>query len=193
MKRRSLSLLILASFILSQISCGSAATSDDDVPTDAPETSIEETTDDGRISDDLPDMDFGGKEFPILSTYWYDARSYIYADTQNGDVMNDALYESISSVEDRFNVDITFNDDEFIDTVDRTLHNLVMSGDDTYKLYHGHDTRTVQNALNGDFLDIKSLPVIDFDKPWCAERAITSRSAESFTSLRTVCRSAVSS
>ena len=24
----------------------------------------------------------------------------------------------------------------------------------------------MQNALNGDFLDIKSLPVIDFDKPW---------------------------
>ena len=166
MKRRSIALLILASLVLAQISCGSRAVNSENTSDSASDTTIEETTDDGKIKDDLPDKDFGGKEFPILTTSWYNARNYIYADTQNGDVMNDALYDSISTVEGRFNVDITLTDDEDIGVVEKTLHNLVMSGDDTYKLYHGHDTRTVQNALNGDFLDIKSLPVIDFDKPW---------------------------
>ena len=166
MKRRSTALLILASLVLAQISCGNSDVNSENTTDGAADTTIEETTDDGRIKDDLPEKNFVGKEFPILTTYWYDARNYIYADTQNGDVMNDALYESISNVEDRFNVDITLNDDEFIDTVDRTIHSLVMSGDDTYKLYYGHDTRTVQNALNGDFLDIMTLPDVNFDKPW---------------------------
>ena len=171
MKRRSISLLILASLILSQISCGNEAPSNDKESPDSSdstveETSVDETTDNVRINDDLPENDFGGKEFPILTVSWFGAKSFIYADTQNGDVMNDALYESISTVEERFNVDISVNDGEVADNVDTIMHNLVMSGDDTYKLYYGHDLRTVKGALNGDFLDIKALPNINFDKPW---------------------------
>ena len=40
--------------------------------------------------------------------------------------MNDALYDSISTVEGRFNVDITLTDDEDIGVVEKTLHNLVI-------------------------------------------------------------------
>ena len=166
MKRRLISLLALSSILISQASCAGTGTQQDDTSGDTSDTTSEVTTDDGRIKDDLPAKDFEGKEFPILTTSWYNARNYIYADTQDGDVMNDALYDSISTVEDRFGVDITITDDEEQDAVAKTLHNLVMSGDDTYKLYYGHDLNTVQNALNGDFLDIKSLPNINFDKPW---------------------------
>ena len=166
MKRRLISLLALSSILISQASCAGTGTQQDDTSGGTSDTTSEVTTDDGRIKDDLPSKDFEGKEFPILTTSWYNARNYIYADTQDGDVMNDALYDSISTVEDRFGVDITITDDEEQDAVAKTLHNLVMSGDDTYKLYYGHDLLTVQNALNGDFLDIKSLPNINFDKPW---------------------------
>lgn len=166
MKRRLISLLALSSLLISQASCAGTGTQQDDTSGGTSDTTSEVTTDDGRIKDDLPAKDFEGKEFPILTTSWYNARNYIYADTQDGDVMNDALYDSISTVEDRFGVDITITDDEEQDAVAKTLHNLVMSGDDTYKLYYGHDLNTVQNALNGDFLDIKSLPNINFDKPW---------------------------
>ena len=166
MKRRLISLLALSSILISQASCAGTGTQQDDTSGGTSDTTSEVTTDDGRIKDDLPAKDFEGKEFPILTTSWYNARNYIYADTQDGDVMNDALYDSISTVEDRFGVDITITDDEEQDAVAKTLHNLVMSGDDTYKLYYGHDLNTVQNALNGDFLDIKSLPNINFDKPW---------------------------
>ena len=166
MKRRLISLLALSSILISQASCAGTGTQQDDTSGGTSDTTSEVTTDDGRIKDDLPAKDFEGKEFPILTTSWYNARNYIYADTQDGDVMNDALYDSISTVEGRFGVDITITDDEEQDAVAKTLHNLVMSGDDTYKLYYGHDLNTVQNALNGDFLDIKSLPNINFDKPW---------------------------
>ena len=166
MKRRSTALLILASLVLAQISCGNSAVNSKNTQDSISDTTVEETTDDGRIKDDLTEKDFEGKEFAILTTSWYNARNFIYADSQNGDVMNDVLYESISNVEGRFNVDITLTDDEDIGVVEKTFQNLVMSGDDTYKLYYGHDLRTVQNALNCDCLDIMSLPNINFDKPW---------------------------
>ena len=68
MKRRSIALLILASLVLAQISCGSRAVNSENTSDSTSDTTIEETTDDGKIKDDLPDKDFGGKEFPILTT-----------------------------------------------------------------------------------------------------------------------------
>ena len=85
------------------------------VPSDNPQDTSSgsqgsETTapeeEDPYVWDDLPADDFGGKDFNILTTTWYTAAKYIYSDTQNGDVMNDAIYTTITTVEERFNVNI---------------------------------------------------------------------------------------
>ncbi len=165
MKNRMIASALLMALLLSIVSCQKTEGPEKESTSNISDTIIEETAD-SRIRDDLPEMNFNGQEFPILTTTWYDAKNYIYADSQNGDVMNDAIYESISSIEERFGVNITVTADEGLGSIGNTLHHLVMSGDDTYKLYYGHDLNTVSNGLNGDFLNILDLPFIDFEKPW---------------------------
>lgn len=162
--KRLISLFILSSMLLSISSCSGSVEDEDTSSADSSSSYVETT--DNRLSDELEDKSFGGAEFPILTTSWYNAADYIYAETQNGDVMNDAIYSSITYVEERFDVDITVAADQNFDAVASTIHKLVMAGDNTYKLFYNHDLKTVSNALSGDFLDIRSLPCVNFSKPW---------------------------
>ena len=121
---------------------------------------------DDIIRDDLPDKDFGGADFAILTTSWYNAKKYIYADELNGEVVNDALYNQRARVSERFNVNITCNDDDDLDPVSAKTHNLVISGDDSYAITYSHDNMTMNNGLKGDFCNLRSFEILDFSKPW---------------------------
>ncbi|MBO5128375.1 MAG: hypothetical protein J6D10_12460 [Clostridia bacterium] len=126
---------------------------------------VEEAEETG-ISDGLPEKDFEGAEFSILTTIWYNAKTYIYADELNGEIINDALYNQRASVEERFNVNIlcTANDDHPV--VGQTIHNLVLSGDDTYDIAFNHDNESMNNTMQGDFYNLREFELLDFDKPW---------------------------
>jgi len=152
--------------MLAAVSCGSETAGED---TTAPaDTTTAETTEDNFVYDDLPEQDFGGAAFNMLTTSWYIAADSIYAESQNGDVLNDALYESRRSVEERFNVEIKLQveADPTTTLLPGIIHNMVMAGDSTYHLIYNHDVSTVKNALQGDFKNIRGLPNINFDKPW---------------------------
>lgn len=121
---------------------------------------------DTTVRDDLPEKDFGGADMQILTTTWYDATKYIYAEEETGEVINDALFAQRAEVEDRFNVAIGVTATEDLGGVSNTIHNLAIAGDDTYDLAYNHDLKTIGNAIKGDFYDLRKVDVIDFDKPW---------------------------
>ncbi|MCR5682887.1 MAG: hypothetical protein K6G29_10605 [Clostridiales bacterium] len=121
---------------------------------------------DSFIPDELPEKDFGGAVFSILTTTWYTAKNYIYADEMNGEVVNDALFNQRSKISDRFNLEIacTANDNESV--VSTNAHTLVVSGDDSYHIVYNHDNLTMNNGLKGDFCNLRDFEVLDFSKPW---------------------------
>ncbi len=129
------------------------------------ETSAE-TEDDGFIDDDLPEKDFSGADMQILTTTWYDATQYIYAAEENGEVINDALFAQRAEVSERFNVEIGVTADLFAFDVQDLTDALALSGDDTYDIVYNCDVLVVNNALKGDFFDLKQVDVLDFSKPW---------------------------
>jgi len=115
-----------------------------------------------RISDDLPDRDFAGYEFTILS---YGARYAMDIDAleQNGNVINDAVYMRNRRVEERYNVKITgvYENDPFTAVIN-DLH----AAYDIYDLFAlPMDTKS-QMAMSGYMLDLYNVPYIDFLKPW---------------------------
>ena len=73
---------------------------DSSAPSAEGETVVEETEpEDSRasISDDLPEMDFEGQNFRVLTTeggaiYGFDYSTEIIAEELNGDACNDAVY-----------------------------------------------------------------------------------------------------
>lgn len=64
---------------------GSVTTAESNVTTDAPET-----TDPRAISDELPEMDFEGRTFTMITEQT--AMVDVDAESLNGDVINDAIY-----------------------------------------------------------------------------------------------------
>ena len=118
------------------------------------------------IGDDLPDKNFEGAAFNILTTTWYTAKDYIYADEINGEVVNDALFNQRSKISERFNVEITCDASDGNDAVSTNVHNLVISGDDSYHIVYNHDNLTMNNGLKGDFCNLRSFELLDFSKPW---------------------------
>ena len=135
-----------------------------EVETEA-ETEVEEE-EDNFIGDGLPEKDFGGDTFSILTTTWYTAQKYIYADEMNGEVVNDALFRQRVKISDRFNVAVTCTANDDVPTVAATVDSLAASGDDSYSIVYNHDIKTMTNGLKGDFCDLRSFELLDFSKPW---------------------------
>ena len=108
MKRTSVFLFLIAAMLLN-MSCGDTANTDaGDVTTKSSSETVTETTD--PISSALPERDFDGYEFKILTTDEVGSVRYSYeidAETLNGEAMNDAVFERNQLVEDEFNVIIT--------------------------------------------------------------------------------------
>lgn len=50
--------------------------------------------------------------------------------------------------------------------VEKTVENDTLTGGTSFDIVYNHDLRTVSNAVNGCFLDIKSMELVNLDKPW---------------------------
>jgi len=121
-----------------------------------------------NVSDGLPDMDFGGGAFNILQrTEW----GYEFsADSENGEVVNDAVYKRNLAAEERFNVKLNLTDvpggwneqEQFV----RAVRNSVAAGEDDYQLISGYAAYMPRLQTSGYLMNLHELPHVDFGKPW---------------------------
>ena len=172
---QALSVLLLAAMLpLSSLltSCGGAQ----EKPTqgDAETTAaIAETTAETEpevLKPDLPDTDWGGEELLILGRT-HDTREQfinfeIYAESENGDVVNDAVYRRNRTLEDKYNVSIA--QDLQTDPAG-TLNKTISAGDDVYDVALLVQNTITSLAHSNRLIDLNSLKYIDFEKPWWNE------------------------
>lgn len=179
-KRRLSAVSILLAVLLastSVFSCGEAAESDPK-GTETSEAKSEETTSDPRlaIDDGLPEKDFGGYEFRILSAYYGKSPTIpVFAPEEaSGDVVDDAVYARNQRVEDRFNCKIVEIDSGKSDWNEHTqmIKNSVLAGDDNYDLTLNHIIGGPNISLDGVFMNLNDLKYLDFSKPWWSEQMI---------------------
>ena len=168
MKRKLIAYTLLIS-LLAAVSCG------DKTPgitvTDADTTSVsEETTE--SIYTDLGEHDFEGRKFTIvystdqLGAFWpYDA------ETENGDLVNDAVYKRNRTVEEKYNVDIDYYSTGGVSSeVGAALLKSIMSGDNQFDLAIGHMFSGINALVSAHALyDFNKLPYVDYDKPWWSQ------------------------
>lgn len=102
--KKSVGILLMATVLFSA-SCGSGAaenmTSDDQKTS---EQSAETTAGRDSVSDGLPEKNYDGTDFVILTRTLFD---YEFNSEADGDVLNDAVYKRGEIVSDRFGVNIT--------------------------------------------------------------------------------------
>lgn len=141
----------------------------------AEEDLSEENNKPEEISDDIPELNFGGETINIL---YRDYMAYeAYAESQNGDVINDAVYKRNLAVEERFNVKFNMiavqgawdHKDAFL----KRIRNSVSAGDDEFDIIEGYAAYIVELVTSGNYLrNWKEIPYIGFDKPWWNQQFI---------------------
>lgn len=114
--------------------------------------------------DGLPDTDFGGRSFHILA---YDfTLASLWTDELNGDVVNDALFNRQTKVNDRFNVALAISSRPTQSESSAAAKNSVTAGDDEFQLYCSHVVQMGIDVTSNIYRDLYELPRLDFSKPW---------------------------
>ena len=143
-------------------------------------TETPETTDTDVVFKETDDTfsvekcDFGGAEFRILHPNWFLYNDYFFAEEQNGDNMNDAIWERTVKTEEHLGIKIKPICFGYIETIFPKVQEAVLSGDDAYDLALTHCISGVSNLALGDLLiDMKDLSNISFDPSYWNERTNT--------------------
>ncbi len=119
------------------------------------------------LKPDLPDTDWGGEKLLVLGrineTYEQFTSYEIYAEAENGEVVNDAVYRRNRTLEDKYNV--TIAQDLQTDPAG-TLNKTISAGDDVYDVALLVQNTITSLAQSNRLIDLNSLKYVDFDKPW---------------------------
>ncbi len=172
--------LLLAS--VSVLSCGDNSAKTDSKQTEPSvtdtvvDTASTETESPYKLS--LPeDLDFGGEEIFVYGWEHYEDIEF-YAETENGDIVNDAVFRRNLSVQENLNVKLTFSEIEGRDsgTWNKKVTNANKAGDDLYDIIAGHSHRIGELAQSNDLLNLLDYQYLDLNQPWwrseLTERAV---------------------
>ena len=153
--------LMLAAMMLP--SCGGTQSDvkNDDSSSAPVSTEPEET----ELTDNLPEKDMEGFELGIHhfdETWLVWALNILDAETENGDRLNDAVYQRNRRIEERFNCTINVTDQQRIESAD--IQQEVMAGDSNYDVWFSYDIWTLGVAQY--LMDWNELPYIDLSQQW---------------------------
>ena len=139
---------------------------------DAAETVIEETTEDPNALRLPDDLDFGGETVMFLTEHssgydWYTSKE-IYAEQENGELFNDAVYRRNLIVEDRLNLRIAQTN---VDTAVNVAQKSLTAGDTEYDVIMPYINSNIKLVQQGLCYNLFEIPYIDLEKPWWDQRA----------------------
>ena len=165
--KRNLSALLLIAMLAGLASCGGESAPG---ASDTAAPSPDETT---AAVDNTPaifkqGLDFGGETITFL--YRADAVNEFYVAESTGDIVDDALYESRTRVEEELNVKLEIIERSWLDTgrAQYTNHiaETVMAGDDVYDWVDQIADEWVILMPQGLMVDLKDHKYIDLSQPW---------------------------
>lgn len=183
MKKNVICALCFCLLLLTQaVSCGNEAAAPKQENPDGQESVGTETdaeteaSDEKQIPDSLPETDLGGYNFRML-VFTKNNIDAVYAESETGAVVNDAVYAKIRAVEERFNCDISLAESSNAESEDTDIpRKAIMAGEDAFDIAMGHDISYASMSLDGLFCNLYDVPYLDFSKPWWPSRTVESLS-----------------
>ncbi len=176
MKSRRIFAFLLAALLLT--SCGkTAAETEKDTDTAAAVEPVEtetETETETELQDHLPEMDLNGYNYRMYITSSDERRAMAYVPEQTGEAVNDAVYQKIAAVEERFNVDITMDESAPKDNNLSAPTKSITAGDDAFDIIQGQDIAMANASISGLFYNIYDVPYMDTTKPWWPAKTVKS-------------------
>lgn len=170
--KRLTALLILSILLTSALlaSCGSKPSGSETASSSASiteETASEAAqTASNQILPDIPDIKFGGRDFNIV-TYSTSGNNYVFTEEQNGDILNDAIFNRNALIEEKY--DVKFN---FIFTGDDIslpashVSKSVTANDNSVDFAFNNCANAMTLTLGGYLSELTDVPYVDITKPW---------------------------
>lgn len=121
-----------------------------------------------QLSDNLPDKDFSGRDFHIIVDE-YSHSDYI-AESEDGGLINDAIFRRNSRVSERFNVNLVTENGGDSSVLCTTVKNAILAGDDSYQLISAMMINSAKNAVENYYIDWSSMEYINLEQPWWNQR-----------------------
>jgi hypothetical protein len=154
---------------------------DPDQPSDTPDEQTPEEQlpqEEQRIPTGLPEVNFDGASFHIFQ--WTVSGQYTAGtrwmpweegdvDRDNGDLINDSVFDRNATVEEQYNVVISmeYGNVDNVDTPYTTsIRNNHNTGDDLYQLLTARALQTCELTLEKMMTDMGQSSYIDLSKPW---------------------------
>ena len=116
------------------------------------------------VSDGLPEANYDGREFRIVS-YDYIADDY-EAEEMNGSLVNDAIYNRNLTVEERFKIKLVADGSLSNGAAKSLVTKSVQAGEDAMELSVNHMIEQANVAITGVFLDWNTIPHVDVTRAW---------------------------
>ncbi len=163
--------LIFAALLTSSvmISCGESSEGPSPASTTAAQAEdIETEPEETRVPTGVPD-DFNGEGYAyrILETGGDDSKyTDCWAESENGEILNDLIYRRNSTVEERMNIKINETHMGDYTVVANALKNSVLAAEDAYDLFLNHMVNSASLAASGIFTPLNTLEYYDQSQPW---------------------------
>jgi hypothetical protein len=173
MKLKPLSFLLVILMISVFIaSCGSNNTGDTST-TNSGEQQVNaaETTAEAQVYylDTIPKEDYDGATFTIFAQHMPTRPNFSIGEL-NGDILNDALYNRITDLEVRYNIDIIELGLEDRGQVRTNVSNAVMADDPAYDLVMTSMADGMSTLMpSGHLYNLNSLPTLDLSQQWWSQ------------------------
>ncbi len=167
--------LTAAAMLIAMLSAGMLSCADADAGTSEThqttpvetEPVTEAVTEDPALRDSLPEADLNGYQYRMAIFGTDIQRIMTYNDDEDGNIVNDAVYSKIRTVEERFNADIVLSDMSYLEEDQvAALKKAVIAGEDSCEIAQGHDVNTANVSLEGLLVNVYDIPHLDFSKPW---------------------------
>ncbi len=164
--------LTLVIFILLLLSCADGAKTGQK---DSTSESEGETTAQELVAD-VPESDMQGRVFGFLTCNWPGEAIWdmtdITASEMNGDALNDAKYNRNLNVQSRFDCGISEKNMPSVGDAVSQFRRSITAGDNAYDFILPRMQSYMTLGADGLTLDLKTLPYLDFTKPWWDQNSV---------------------
>ena len=169
--QKQIAALLLLAMLLPLASCGGGETTTDETTTPAVNTETAAETEpldpmEARklVSDNLPDKDFEGRSFRIL-TYDFCVADFV-TEGVTGALINDAVHSRNTSVAERYNIALEISADRNSGETKALVQNLVKAGEDSFDLISEHMIDTANLAVTHHYRDWNDFTHVDPTQAW---------------------------
>ena len=118
-----------------------------------------------KITYDVPEMDCEGYNFKVVDRggWYYWTTVDMYAEADNGEPINDAVFKRNILLEEKFNISISEIQKEDVLVY---VQKIIQSGSDDFDVLYPTMYNTSTLVQKGLLLNLYDVPHLDFDKPW---------------------------